>query len=214
MAEQLRVNPWMKIWVEPRQTIRAIVEYNPKYRFLFLSILYGLPMLLNFAQTFSLSEQFSFLAISIGALILAPFIGMIGISIGAALIFWTGKWIGGTASFLNVRAALAWSNVPNLVSVLLWSIMIGFFKNTLFLENFAQAPFDGSQLRLIFTVFFLQTALSIWSFIILIKSLGEVQGFSAWKGLLNILIPFFLIGIVIWLISTIIMLVGPSPTPV
>jgi hypothetical protein len=54
-----------------------------------------------------------------------------------------------------------------------------------------------------------QLAMSIWGVVILVKGLAEVQGFSAWKGLLNVLIPivivfvvFFIIGFLVTFITT------------
>src|SRR5277367_2964710 len=76
-------NPWLKIWTEPRKTIRGIVHTNPKRAFILLSTIYGLPIAFNFAQNISLETAIPFWAILIASLILCPFIGMIGISIGA-----------------------------------------------------------------------------------------------------------------------------------
>jgi hypothetical protein len=33
----------------------------------------------------------------------------------------------------------------------------------------------------------------VWGFIILLHTLGEVQGFSAWKALVNVIIPVVIV---------------------
>jgi len=38
----------------------------------------------------------------------------------------------------------------------------------------------------------------------LLKTLGEVQGFSAWKALLNVVIPLVIVVAAIWLVGWII----------
>jgi len=195
------INPWTRIWTNPRETVRKIVDFNPKFRFIALSFLHGLPMLLYMAQDMSLGDTIGWGAILIGAIILATFIGMLSITIGSSLFLWTGKWIGGQGTYYPIRAATSWSNVPNIVIILSWLALILFFKNSLFLANFQNAEFAGSGLALYFVVLLIQAVMSIWSFVILVKGLAEVQKFSAWKGLLNVLIPFFLIMIFFWILS-------------
>lgn len=197
----LDVNPWLQIWLHPRETIRKLVRFNPKYRFLVLSFLYGLPMLLHTAQNFSLGEDFTGIGIAVFAVILAIFIGMLGITIASGLLYWTGQWIGGEAKYQEVRCAVSWSNVPNILSILSWILLIFVFDGALFLENFQASVTQGPEMMIVTGALVVQTIVSIWSFVILVKGLGEVQGFSAWKGVLNVLIPFFMVGLFIWLLT-------------
>ena len=122
------LNPWLSIWVRPRETIRRIVKSNPKSDFVLLSTLYGLPMVLHAMQNLALGNKFSVIPILIISLILAPFCGMIGITIMTWLLNVTGKWIGGTASFQEVRAVSCWSNVPSVVTLLMWLALIVLFN--------------------------------------------------------------------------------------
>ena len=201
MAAQLNGNPWLEMWTHPRETIRSIVKYDPKYRFFWLSALYGLPLMFNIAQSFSLAERFSLIGVLLIAVILSVFVGMIGISIGSLLVFWTGRWIGGKSSYDNIRAAVAWSNVTNIVNLCVWLILLGVFGNEVFLSGFAQKVFAGYQSVIIFLVFLAQAVVAVWSFVILINGISEVQGFSNWKALLNIIIPFVMVVIVLWVLG-------------
>lgn len=197
----LGVNPWTKIWVSPRETIKKIVQFNTKYGFLILSFLYGLPMLLHTAQNLSLGEDFGVRGIVLAAVVLATFVGMLGITIGSALVTWTGKWIGGKANFQKVRTAVSWSNVPNILSIIVWGVLIYWFRDNLFFDEFNDLNFTGTDMTIVGVALFVQAVVAIWSFIILVKGIGQVQGFSAWKGVLNVAIPFFMVGILIWLIT-------------
>jgi hypothetical protein len=205
MGDKLSVNPWLGMWVRPRETIRAIVQFKPGYLFPLLCLIYGFPLLLQMAQNFSLGDRFPMGGIVIGALVGAVFIGMIGINLVAALFYWTGKWIGGTGTFQTIRAAVAWSNVPNLVNSLIWVVNMASFGNRLFTHGFVETPFVGNELALIFFTSLVQVVIAVWGFVIVLKALGEVQGFSAWKALLNVLIPFFIVlvglSILAWLLS-------------
>src|SRR5271155_3533047 len=103
MGEKLSGNPWLKIWVQPRETIRAIVKTNSKKYFALLSAFYGFPMLLQFSQNLSLGETLPSYAILFIALVLSTFAGMLGITIISWLVHWTGKWIGGEGNFDKIR---------------------------------------------------------------------------------------------------------------
>lgn len=199
MASKVEGKPWLSIWVEPRKTIRAIVESNPKFGFLLLCAVYGLPMAFNLAQSFNLISSVPMWAIVLGSLVVCTFLGMIGISISAWLLQVTGRWIGGKGNFQNVRAAVAWSNVPNFITILMWIALIGIFGKQVFAPEFTETQFIGFQAGAVFLIFLIQTIISVWGFIILLNTLGEVQGFSAWKALLNVIIPVVIV-VAIWLL--------------
>ena len=201
MGQKVSGNPWLSIWTEPRKTIRGIINTDPKFGFLLLSAVYGLPITFNLAQGLSFASMIPLWAILIGSLIVCTFVGMIGISISAWLLHVTGRWIKGKGNFQTIRAAVAWSQVPNFVIILMWALLLGVFGSQVFGQAFSESQFIGFQAGVVFIVFLVQTIVSIWGFIILLKALGEVQGFSAWKALLNVLIPFLIVVAIIWLVG-------------
>ncbi|NGX45826.1 MAG: hypothetical protein K940chlam2_01006 [Chlamydiae bacterium] len=211
--KSLTINPWLSIWVKPRETIRKILRFNPRHRFVILSGLYGFPMLLHIAQNLSLGENFSALGIIVVSLILSIFVGMLGIVVATALLTWTGRWIGGGGSFINVRAAVTWSNVPNIFSVIVWLALIWLWGGNVFMEEFAEAPSPGINQAILGGAMVVQAVIAVWSFIMLIKGLGEAHGFSSWKGILNVLIPFFLVAILIWAGSYLFWAANGMPSP-
>jgi hypothetical protein len=201
MKEKLPINPWLKIWVSPRETIRAIVKFNPKHLFYLLAAIYGFTMLLQLAQDFSLGLQMSLAWILGGALVLSWGLGAFVFNIFAALLCWTGRWVGGQGSFVNIKAAVAWAYVPSLVNAIVWLAMLGVFGPHVFISTFADTVFIGYQLPVVFFGFLAQIIASVWGFFIGLQTLAEVQGFSVWKALLNILIPFFMLLATFWFVS-------------
>ncbi|MCX6990976.1 MAG: Yip1 family protein [Chlamydiae bacterium] len=201
MADKLMINPWFRMWTKPKDTIRAIVTMDPRYKFLTLSVIYGIPLMLQMAQNMSLGFSFSLVGILLGCLVLSLFAGMIGLTLAGGLLYITGKWLGGASTFLQVRCALAWSNVTNIISIILWAILIAFFGTMLFTDAFATTAFTQGESTLIFVVFLTQFVMSIWSFVLLVQSLAEVQGFTMWKAFLNILIAFGIVVGVFWVIG-------------
>ncbi len=200
MTRQLVGNPWLKMWTRPRETIRGIVQDDPRYQIWRLAAVYGFPMLLHLAQSFSLSASTPLYMILLGSAILAAPVGMLGFMITSALIHWTGRWLGGVGSFLQIRAAVAWSNVTNLGTGLLWLVLVGAFGWQVFFKTFPQSPFTGVSLAVVGIVFILQTVLSIWSFVLLFQSLAEVQKFSVWRAIVNIILPFVIVTVALWAI--------------
>ena len=116
MEEKLMINLWFRMWTKPKETIRAIVAIDPRYRFLSLSIIYGIPLMFQMAQNMSLGFSVSLVGILLGCLVLSLFAGMIGSTIVSGLLYITGKWLNGAATFLQLRCAVSWSNVTNIVS--------------------------------------------------------------------------------------------------
>lgn len=204
MGEKLSVNPWLDIWIRPRETIRAIVKFNPAYLFYLIAAIYGFPTGLQFAVNLALGEQFPLWAIVAGAAILSVGIGYISLSIISGLLLWTGQWIGAKGSYQNIRAAVTWSNAPTVVNIVIWVVMIWMFGAGLFMRGFDNTAIMGAQAGIVFIAMIAQTVTAVWSFIILLKALGEVQGFSAWKALLNVLIPTFMVAIGTWLVISLV----------
>lgn len=139
--------------------------------------------------------------ILIMAAIFAVFVGYIGISVSSAVLYWTGKWIGGKGEYNDIRCAVAWSNVPNALQIFLWFVLILLFGFQVFDQRFADTNFTGPQLGIVITLFLGQAVLGVWSFLILLQTLGEVQGFSAWKALLNVFIPIGILVGIFWFIG-------------
>ena len=175
MAEKsFGLNPWLTIWVKPRQTIRSIVNYNVSYRFLAVCFILGFLQILLFS-IFTPPNRLLILPI---LFILAPFFEYLRFTISAALLFWGGKLLKGKGSFKQIRAAVYWTSVPE-IAVSGVSILLG-VVNVLFGELVKPAVMVG--LIWSFLIFW------IWIVVIFICALGEVQKFSTWMAILNIIL--------------------------
>ncbi len=129
------------------------------------------------------------------ALIAGPIGGLISLYVGGALIRWTGRYLGGSASPENIRAAIAWSGVPVIWSLILYVPGLALFGQELFTSETPRID-ASSSLMLIYMVFSLiEVIIGIWALVVFLKSLGQVQGFSAWKALGNIILSVLVIVI-------------------
>lgn len=184
---------WFSIWVRPREAIRKIMENQPRYSSLVLYAIYGFPFLIQLAQSVSLSFYFAWQFVLFVVLLLSPLMGAVVVNLLTLLFYWTGKWIGGAASFSTVRLALLWSNVPQIITCLGWVIVVYLFEDFVFQEDFVKAVWIGREKGIIALFGLFSLTAGVWALVLRVFTLSEVQGFSIGKAVLNILLPFLLI---------------------
>ena len=189
------------MWTKPRDTIQQLIDSDdPKKMVLFLAAITGISNILRSAAGNNIGDQQPLVGIIAGALIVGPIAGVIGLYISGMLLSWTGKWIGGRASAEYVRTAIAWAHIPIIWTVIFWIPEILIFGP----ESFGK-PDENSLATTAPYAFYavgfgiIKMTASVWAFILLLKGLGQVQGFSAWKALWNLIIPglIFLIPIIL-----------------
>ena len=208
----LKTNPWLSIWTRPRETIRAIVSENANKGLWWLAAIYGFSSLLNSFQSFGLGASMGAFPIFLLALIFSPIWGYVLFAIWSAFVCWTGKWLKGRGDFQSVRAAYAWSCVPLVVSAFLWFVMMGLFGVTLFLPG--DHLLTNSAAFLLLAILFAKVILAIWSLVIYLNALAEVQQFSILRSIGNVVIAGILIGVVfaiVWWVSMAVLGVPMNP---
>jgi hypothetical protein len=178
-------NPWATVWTRPRATIRRIVETDVHYQVRFIAILSGAIVWLErrWAQP---ATSGGYPLIVVAAVVVGAIAGIVELYLNGMLLKWSGSALGGIATYAEVRAAIAWSRVPVIVAM-----AIGIASILLSDEGPPSALGDevsssGSGVAV------LQGLFAIWGFIVMLKCLGEVHRFSAWRALGSIL----LIGVV------------------
>lgn len=207
MKEKLGLNPWLSIWVHPRKTIRALVQYNTNYRMIALCAIYGFQYILQIIQYLSLGQGTSLIFITLFALIFSIPVGYIVFNVLSAFYLWVGKLIKGKGSFKQIRAATYWSSVPMVATCVIWIILMVLHGNSLFVAGY-ETKLVGTAAALSMGFGVVQLVLGIWGLIIMLHALGEVQGFSAWMALLNLVLAglaiFILLFLIVWGVSSII----------
>jgi hypothetical protein len=153
-----------------------------------LTALAGFSTGLDNASIGSMGDTFDLVTIFGIVAIVGAIGGIIGLYIGAGLLRWVGMWIGGAASSMNIRAAMAWSNVPIIWALLLWIPELFLFGRELFTSDTPKIDASESLTYSFIGFGVIEVLVSIWALIIFLKCLGEVQGFSAWKALGNTLL--------------------------
>lgn len=147
-----------------------------------LAALGGISQALDRASMRNLGDEHDLGFILAASLIGGPIAGVISLYLFGMLLKWTGSWLGGTASSINIRAAVAWSYVPLIWALFLWVPQLALFGKDLFSSetpSIDQSPF----LMLGFGL--LAIIVGVWTIVVFVKALGQVQGFSALRALGN-----------------------------
>lgn len=172
-------NPWLSMWTHPRMTIRGILHLNARYGFWVLATVYAAAMLFYAADFYSWKQSASFHTFFIPLLLLAPLSGAIWFYFDACVLRIIGLLLGGKAPFLHVRAALVWSRVPFLISLIMWLLL--FYTQPDETVIFSRGP-SAVFVHLIILM------LNLWALILLIQSIREVQSFSLSRAIANVFI--------------------------
>jgi Yip1 domain len=192
MTSKFGLNPWVTIWTQPRKTIRVIVENDPKYHFFYLASIYGLQTLLFLMYSFRMFNKENIITILITSIVLSPILGAIFIYYNAWVLHFSGKWLKGKAPFINIRAALSWSKVPNVIPILMWFILLTFSSEII------TSPSQSATTLFIDLISLIS---GVWILVILIKSVEEVQNFSTWRSIGNIIIAFIISFVLIYILN-------------
>jgi len=193
------MNPWTSIWTEPKKTIAKIVSANPKQSIWVLAWIYGFLSILNFSQSAVLGDNLNVFVILFIAIVVAPFWGMIAFAIWSWIVQKIGQYLKGKGNFANVRAAFAWSCVPLVVNIVLWILLLAVYGGALFKSN---ENSEGS-MALMTIVLIAKVVILIWSLVIFINTLAQVQKFTIGRSIANIFLAWVAIAIafaIIWII--------------
>ena len=197
---ETKFNPWRSMWVKPRDTIRTIARENPRRSLWTLAFVYGLTSLLNGFQSVPIAMQIGLLPTLLIALILAPLWGYVAMSIWSYVIVLVGKIFKGQATFQTARAAYAWSCVPLLGNIPIWCLMIFFYANMLFFGMQGQMMLSGPMMLLLFILSVGKLVFAVWSLVIYLVALAEVQNFSVMCAIGTTILTGILIGVVVWVL--------------
>jgi len=151
-----------QVWTQPRAVVREVVDYNPAFG--------QWKILLTLAGASGLlalpsGVDMMFLEIMLNLIIL-----VLSIYSMAVLLWLTGKPMGGKASVAELCCSMTWPMVPSIWGTLLAVPLLG------------MEPWGD----------LLQGVLYLYSFHIMVQTVAEVQGFSAWRSFFNQLFALIL----------------------
>ncbi len=187
------------MWSQPRNTIRDIAFNRPRFGVYFLASIYALQGFFFYANWWSLGIRERYpLYLALG-IVLSPLVGILWLYLTGALFYLSGKLFHGQASLLQIRALVAWSAIPFTITLVMWLLLLFYTPEYTFIQE--SGPYSSIFINTITLM------VKIWSFVLLIQSLREVQRFSLRVAIINILIVWFISWILFFVAFSLIRLI-------
>lgn len=191
-------SPWLTMWTQPRATIQHILDTNPTRHVILLTALSGIARSLDRASSQSSADTIPLPILVIIILCIGPIVAIAGLYAASWLVLWTGSWLGGVAKPLQLRAAMAWASLPAVWGLLLWIPYTFLFGIEMFQS---ETPRIDAQPYNLMALALVEVVLLVWWVVLNCKAVAQAQGFSAWKGLLNLLLAAAVVIVPIVLIA-------------
>lgn len=190
-------NPWLEIWTEPRATINRIVniDQTPNRGIWILAAIFGIWSLLIPVLVHLLAKEIIPYPHLILTAIVSPIWGFVGFSIWSFVVFISGKIFGGQGTFKGIRAASAWSCLPLIFNVIGLLVLIGLVLFTGFMQNPTNA-----EVGVILLVGVVRMAMALWSSVIFVNALSQIQGISVLRAIGNTIVAMMIFGIFFYLL--------------
>lgn len=196
-------NVFIKIWTSPREVFKFINTHKyDKYATVIL-ILAGISRTFDRASIKNMGDDFSIWGIIAFCVSMGALFGWITYYIYSALISWTGKWINGKGTTDSILRVLSYALIPSIISLLLLIPQIIIYGNEIFKSD-GDITSGGIVSNIIFYgSLILEFALSLWSLVLAVIGISEVQKLSIGKSILNLILPAIVIITPIVLIALI-----------
>ncbi|MGE7999575.1 YIP1 family protein [Lysinibacillus sp. NPDC093190] len=193
--ERLKVNPFLSIWLHPKQTTRYMIEEKSiGFAILLLSIGYIGVTLSDLIDKISYIDWSPWLIVLI-CVILSPIAGIVGTAFVALIAWLFGKLFKGTGTYSHLFKGLSLTAIPFIV-------LIPFYLIWLFIspESLMDPDFAGSMPWIFWLAILVTLVIGIWSIVITIGVVAEAHQISNWMAFFTILIPsiiFFILIIIL-----------------
>jgi hypothetical protein len=189
------------IWTRPRDTFKYIFRTNPEKNVLQLIILGGAINGLNKAAEKANGINLDSFTTLLTGLLAGAALGWIIYYIFAWGVSATGKWFNGQATPSEIRTIFGWSVIPQLLTVLFIIPDLYFLESGIGDVNINEylEKYESINVIVIISIFF-QFVLGLWSTIILIIGISQVQNFSIGKSILNYILPVLIVVIPLFII--------------
>lgn len=190
----------LKIWTKPREIFKFITENSIDKYSTVLLVLAGIARAFDKASQNNTGDTFPLFIIILFCITLGGLLGWVSFYIYGALLSWTGKWLKGQGNTDSIVRMLAHAMIPSIVSLLLLILQMVIIGNGIF-----QSTFNIFEHGLIATIIFYITllceiVLGIWTVVLAVIGLSEVQKLSIGNSILNMILPALVILVPIILI--------------
>src|SRR5690242_8713887 len=142
MEGKFTESPWVKIWVAPRTTMRSILDGEPRRKVHLLAMLSGVSWMLEKCFEGNAGKHFPNGSVFFLCVMVGPLVGLLSLYFMGTFLTWTGHWLGGKGTQVEVRAACAWGSVPLIWQFGWWLLGFALFGGVMFnIDAMDKLPF-------------------------------------------------------------------------
>jgi hypothetical protein len=178
-----------KIWTSPRAVFRFLNIYKYDKNVTLLLILAGITRTFDRASMKNMGDSFSLFGVLTFCIIVGAIFGWMTYYFYAALLSWTGKWINGKGNTDSILRVLSYALIPSIISLLLLIPQIAIYGNEIFKSEGDISSGGFFSNIIVYGSMFLEFALGIWSLILCVIGISEVQKLPIGKSMLNLILP-------------------------
>lgn len=190
-----------RIWIFPREVFRYIQETKYSRHLTVILILAGIVRAFSRAADRNMGDNHS-LAVVVGtSIVLGGLLGWISYYIYAFLLSWTGKWIGGKAESKDLLRVLAYGSIPSIVALIFLIPQIGIYGVALFQSESELVGAGILENSAFWGAMIIEIILGIWTLVLIIIGVAEVQQMAVLTAILNLILPLFIFILPILLVA-------------
>lgn len=188
------LNPFTDIWLRTRETVRFVIERKSFKFIILLIVLTGFASGLIGMMNERSSDMAPWAAI-LQALVTGPIGSAFGYFLGAAILVLVGRLFKGTATYQEMFKALVTAQIPQIWLLPLLIIWVLASPETFLADR---TDVEGNPIVVVMSI--VMAVVSIWTFIIVCKAVGEAHRVSSWKGFFIVVLPGIIITFIVLLI--------------
>lgn len=190
------------IWTKPR-SIFLFLHVHDYDRFLYVLLFFaGVSRTIDRAVVKSMGDQYPVSTIIIMSVFMGGLVGLLTFYLYAAMLSWTGKWVGGRVRAKALYRVLAYALLPSILFLTVQIPMILLFGRDYFQFDFLFNDPSAFRFSIYIASIVIQVILGGWSIVLLVIGVSETQEVSIGKAILNVLLPMLIVFVPIFLIAS------------
>ncbi len=182
-----------EIWTRPRKVFKYL-EDNEYDKYVYsLLILAGIVRAFDRASLKGMGDDLPLIAVLGFCIVLGGMLGWLSYYVYAALLSWTGKWLGGEADTWSILRMLAHAMIPYTITLFFLLAQVAYFGNEIFKSAIDLSNGGAASEIVFYGLVLIELTFAICSLIFIVIGLSEIQQINIGKAILNLFLPVLVI---------------------
>lgn len=192
------------ILTSPREAFNFIDTYKYQKHVSLLLVLAGISRTFDRASTQNMGDNFSLWGVIAFCIIIGAICGWLIYYLYSAMISWTGKWLNGKGNTDSILRVMAYALIPSILALLFLIPQIAIYGNEIFKSDGDITSGGIISNIIVYGSILLEFSLGIWTLVLCVIGLSEVQKISIAKSILNLFLPAIVIIVPVLAIALIV----------